>query len=52
MILLIVPAVYERHQDIIDIIAEKAQMELNNLFAVFMKKVFGNSQYLQDSIIE
>ncbi|XP_061344894.1 reticulon-like protein B5 [Gastrolobium bilobum] len=52
VILLIVPAVYERHEDIINIIAEKAFSELNNRYAELMKKFFRNSQPLQDSILE
>ncbi|GAU18599.1 hypothetical protein TSUD_124300 [Trifolium subterraneum] len=47
--LLTLPAVYERHQDIIDIISEKALIELRNRYAELMKKVFGKSQHLQDN---
>jgi hypothetical protein len=50
--LLTLPAVYERHQDIIDIISEKALIELRNRYAELMKKVFGKSQHLQDNNLE
>ncbi|RDX75683.1 Reticulon-like protein B5, partial [Mucuna pruriens] len=52
VILLIVPAVYEKNGDIIDILAEKALIDLNNLYAELMKKLFGNSQHLQDCILD
>lgn len=52
MIVLTVPAVYERHQNIIDILSKKALVELNNRYAELMKIFLGNSQLLQDSILE
>ncbi|QCD77940.1 riboflavin kinase [Vigna unguiculata] len=52
VILLIVPVVYEKHGDIIDILAERTLFELNNLYENLMMKIFGKSQpsqeYLQD----
>ena len=48
VILLIVPTVYERHEDIVDIIVEKALIELNNRYAELVKKFFGCSQHLHD----
>ncbi|KAK7333088.1 hypothetical protein VNO80_29850 [Phaseolus coccineus] len=53
VILLIVPVVYEKHGDIIDILTERALFDLNNLYADLMKKIFGKSQppsqeYIQD----
>ncbi|KAE9598869.1 hypothetical protein Lalb_Chr15g0085581 [Lupinus albus] len=52
MILMIVPAVYERHEDIIDILAEKALVELHYLYAELMKKFFGKSLHLEDNTLE
>ncbi|TKY47291.1 Reticulon protein B1 [Spatholobus suberectus] len=52
VILLIVPAVYEKHGDIIDILVEKALFDLNNLYAELMKKFFGKSQHLQECILD
>jgi len=52
VILLTVPAVYEKNQDIVDIISEKALIELNNQYAELMKKFFGKSQHLQDRDLE
>lgn len=52
IVLMTVPAVYERHEDIVDILAEKALMEFNNLLADLMKKFFGISVHLQDNNLE
>ncbi|RZB81049.1 Reticulon-like protein B2 [Glycine soja] len=52
VILLIVPAIYEKHGDIIDILGEKALFELNNLYADLMKKFFGKSQHLQECFLD
>ncbi|OIW14110.1 hypothetical protein TanjilG_21250 [Lupinus angustifolius] len=52
MLLMIVPAVYERHEDIVDILAEKAFVELHNLYAELMKKFFGKSLHLEDNTLE
>lgn len=48
--LLIVPVVYEKHGDIIDILAERALFDLNNLYVDLMKKIFGISQPSQEYI--
>ncbi|CAL5202723.1 unnamed protein product [Lathyrus oleraceus] len=50
--LLTVPAVYERNQEIIDIISEKALIELNNRYAELRKKIFGKTRHLQDCHLE
>jgi hypothetical protein len=50
--LLTLPAIYERHRDIIDIISEKALIELRNRYAELMKKIFGKSLHLQDNNLE
>ncbi|XP_045821448.1 reticulon-like protein B1 [Trifolium pratense] len=50
--LLTLPAVYERHQDIIDILSEKAMIELRSRYAELMKKIFGKSVHLQDNNLE
>ncbi|CAI8597084.1 unnamed protein product [Vicia faba] len=50
--LMTVPAVYERNQEIIDIISEKALIELNNQYAEVMKMIFGKSRHLQDDNLE
>ncbi|CAL0334772.1 unnamed protein product [Lupinus luteus] len=52
VILMIVPAAYERHEDIVDILAEKALVELHNLYAELMKKFFGKSLHLEDNTLE
>ncbi|KAK7302009.1 hypothetical protein RJT34_12887 [Clitoria ternatea] len=52
VLLLIVPAVYERHGGVVDVIAEKALFELKNMYAQFMKRFFGKSQHLQDNILD
>ncbi|CAK8566144.1 unnamed protein product [Lathyrus sativus] len=50
--LMTLPAIYERNQEIIDIISEKALIELNNRYAELTKKIFGKSQHLQDFHLE
>ncbi|KOM52750.1 hypothetical protein LR48_Vigan09g140900 [Vigna angularis] len=50
VILLIVPVVYEKHGDIIDILAERVLFELNNLYENLMMKIFGKSQNSQEYI--
>ncbi|WVY93348.1 hypothetical protein V8G54_032436 [Vigna mungo] len=50
LILLIVPVVYEKHGDIIDILAERVLFELNNLYENLMMKIFGKSQFSQEYI--
>ncbi|KAK7305575.1 hypothetical protein VNO77_43481 [Canavalia gladiata] len=52
VILLIVPALYERHGDIVEIIAEKALIELKNIYVELMKRFFGRSQHSEDCILE
>ncbi|MED6118712.1 hypothetical protein PIB30_005184 [Stylosanthes scabra] len=51
VILLTVPAAYERTEDIVDILIHKALLELNNRYAELMKKYFGYSQQLQEGCI-
>ncbi|XP_047154767.1 reticulon-like protein B1 [Vigna umbellata] len=50
VILLIVPVVYEKHGDIIDILAERVLFEFNNLYENLMMKIFGKSQNSQEYI--
>ncbi|KAL9320177.1 hypothetical protein ACSQ67_012016 [Phaseolus vulgaris] len=52
VILLIVPVVYEKHGDVIDILAERALFDLNHLYADLMKKIFGKSQPPSQEYIE
>ncbi|XP_020203671.1 reticulon-like protein B5 [Cajanus cajan] len=52
VILLIVPSVYEKHGDIIDILVEKALFDLKNLYADLVKKVFGKPQHLEERILD
>ncbi|MED6196766.1 hypothetical protein PIB30_050475 [Stylosanthes scabra] len=51
LILLTVPAAYERTEDIVDILIHKALLELNIRYAELMKKFFGYSQQLQEGCI-
>ncbi|XP_025631077.1 reticulon-like protein B1 [Arachis hypogaea] len=51
VMLLIVPAAYERTEDIVDILIRKAMLELNIKYAELMKKYFGYSQHLHEGCI-
>ncbi|XP_027335598.1 reticulon-like protein B5 [Abrus precatorius] len=52
VVLLTVPAVYEKHGDVVEIIVEKTLIELKSLYASLMKKFFGKSQHFQDCILQ